>query len=87
MLFHDIQLRIYKTQKGNSMKLFPATDCPFYLITKASLSITSVLKRVLARNGLSEVKPAYLGVLMCLWTRGGMDEMLDVFYHYLKKNR
>jgi len=59
------------------MKFLPITECPFYLITKASLSITSVLKRTLTQNGLPEVKPAYLGVLMSLWSKEGMDEMLS----------
>ena len=58
--------------------LSPA-DCPFYLITRASLSVIAVLKKVLARKGLPEIKPAYLGVLMCLWRGEGMDEMLSKF--------
>ena len=31
------------------------------------------------RNDLSEIKPAYLGALMCLWTDEGIDEMLGKF--------
>ena len=51
-------------------------DCPYYLITKASLAATAALKRELDGRGLTDVKPAYLGVLMCLWQGAGMDEVL-----------
>ncbi len=52
------------------------SDCPYYLITRASLSVTSRLKQELANSGIEDVKPAYLGVLMCLWTSDSMDETL-----------
>ncbi len=52
------------------------SDCPYYLITRASLSVTGLLKQELANSGIEDVKPAYLGVLMCLWTSDGMDETL-----------
>ena len=61
------------------MKYLAPTECPFYLITKSSLAVTAIMKKILARNGLSEIKPAYLGVLMCLWTDEGIDEMLGKF--------
>ncbi len=51
-------------------------DCPYYLITRASLSATAALKREFAASGIAEVKPAYLGALMCLWMVEGMDETL-----------
>ena len=51
-------------------------DCPYYLITRASLSATAALKREFGASGIAEVKPAYLGVLMCLWMGEGMDETL-----------
>ncbi len=43
------------------------TDCPYYLISRATLAVTSVLKKGLAQAGVREVKPAYLGVLISLW--------------------
>lgn len=51
-------------------------DYPFFLITRAALSMTSMLKKSLAKNELPEIKPSYLGVLMCLWANDSMDEML-----------
>ena len=47
-------------------------DCPYYLISRASLAITSLLKRELAGAGLGRVRPAYLGVLMSLWHEDGL---------------
>lgn len=61
------------------MNTLSPTDCPFYLITRASLAVTATMKRVLAQNGLSDIKPAYIGALMCLWTGDGIDEMLSKF--------
>jgi len=51
-------------------------DCTFFLITRASLAVTSVFKKALANNQLPDVKPSYLGVLMCLWKDEAMDEVL-----------
>jgi DNA-binding MarR family transcriptional regulator len=51
-------------------------DCPYYLITRTSLSLTASLKREFSNSGIEEVRPAYLGVLMCLWMTEGMDETL-----------
>ena len=42
-------------------------ECPFYLISRVTLQVTSALKKGLAEMGLDHVKPAYLGVLLCLW--------------------
>ena len=46
-------------------------DCPFYLVTRASLAITAHLKRALAAAGAGAVRPSYLGVLMSLWQEDG----------------
>jgi len=46
-------------------------DCPYYLLTRASLSATSALRRELEAVGFARVRPAYLGVLMCLWRGDG----------------
>jgi len=51
-------------------------DYPFFLITRAALSMTSMIKKSLAKNNLPDIKPSYLGVLMCLWANDSMDEML-----------
>jgi DNA-binding MarR family transcriptional regulator len=48
------------------------TDCFYYLISRATLVATSVLKRELAAAGVPRVKPAYLGVLMSLWNEDGL---------------
>ncbi len=44
------------------------TDCFYYLVSRTSLAATSLLKREFCLEGVEEVKPAYLGVLMVLWT-------------------
>lgn len=46
-------------------------DCPYYLISRASLQITATLKRGLVHAGVVQVKPAYLGVLISLWRTDG----------------
>lgn len=51
-------------------------NCPYYLITRASLSISAELRRAFAKAGLGHIKPAYLGVLMCLWREDSLDETL-----------
>jgi DNA-binding MarR family transcriptional regulator len=42
-------------------------DCPYYLISRASLCATSVLRKGLTGMGVGNIKPAYLGVLLSLW--------------------
>lgn len=42
-------------------------DCPYYLISRTALAITSCLKKGFAAEGITAIKPAYLGVLLCLW--------------------
>lgn len=51
-------------------------NCPYHLISRAALAATAMLKKELDSRGITEVKPAYLGVLMCLWQGAGMDEVL-----------
>ena len=48
------------------------TDCPYYLMSRVTLGVTSALKKGLASAGVGEVKPAYLGVLLCLWQEDGL---------------
>ena len=47
-------------------------DCPYYLITRAALAMTSMLKRGFAVANIGGVKPAYLGVLWCLLREEGV---------------
>ncbi len=46
-------------------------DCPYYLLTRASLATTGMMRRELAAVGWERVRPAYLGVLLCLWLEDG----------------
>jgi DNA-binding MarR family transcriptional regulator len=47
-------------------------DCPYYLISRATLAVTSHLKKGFANVGVSTIKPAYLGVLLSLWNEDGL---------------
>lgn len=47
-------------------------ECPYYLISRVSLAVTSVLKKEFIKSGLEQVKPAYLCVLMSLWQEDGL---------------
>lgn len=49
------------------------TDCPYYLVSRASLAVTACLKREFAAASVEGVRPAYLGVLMCLWIEDGLN--------------
>ena len=47
-------------------------DCPYYLVSRATLAVTSALKERFTRGGIVNVRPAYLGVLMSLWQQDGI---------------
>jgi len=47
-------------------------DCPYYLISRATLAVTSHLKKGFANKGIGTIKPAYLGVLLSLWNEDGL---------------
>jgi DNA-binding MarR family transcriptional regulator len=47
-------------------------DCPYYLISRVTLFVTSALKKGFASAGVDAVKPAYLGVLLTLWREDGL---------------
>ena len=51
----------------NSLK-----ECPYYLISRVSLSVAAALKKEFASSGVEQVKPAYLCVLMSLWQEDGL---------------
>lgn len=46
--------------------------CPYYLVSRISLVVTSVLKKRLKAAGVAHVKPAYLWALMNLWEEDGL---------------
>ncbi len=52
--------------------LTEVTNCPYYLVSRATLVITNVLRRKLLEAGIDKVKPAYLGVLMSLWSEDSL---------------
>ena len=58
------------------MNCLSPEEYPFFLITRAALSVNAMLKKILAKHELPEIKPSYLGVLMCLWANESMDEAL-----------
>lgn len=60
------------TQDKEKMQLIVPTDCFYYLISRATLTATSLIKRELAAAGVDQVSPAYLGVLMALWNADGL---------------
>jgi DNA-binding MarR family transcriptional regulator len=47
-------------------------DCPYYLISRATLAVTSHLKKEFSHKGIGTIKPAYLGVLLALWNEDGL---------------
>lgn len=47
-------------------------DCPYYLISRATLAVTSALKKGFLLEGVEGLKPAYLGVLLSLWSEDGL---------------
>jgi DNA-binding MarR family transcriptional regulator len=54
------------------MTLDSAKECPYYLISRVSLAVTSALKKEFIESGVEQVKPAYLCVLMSLWQEDGL---------------
>ncbi|MCP4676864.1 MAG: MarR family transcriptional regulator [Deltaproteobacteria bacterium] len=43
------------------------TDCPYYLISRTALVVTSELRKDLAAAGAGQIRVSYLSVLMVLW--------------------
>ena len=48
------------------------TDCPYYLVSRATLLVTTALRQELREAGVDHVRPAYLGVLLTLWREDGL---------------
>jgi DNA-binding MarR family transcriptional regulator len=57
------------------MEAIRPTDCLYYLISRATLLATAVLKRELEAAELPQVRPAYLGVLLALWNQDGLGAL------------
>jgi DNA-binding MarR family transcriptional regulator len=49
---------------------------PYHLMSQASLAISSSFRKAFSEAGIKDVKPAYLGVLLCLWFDNSLDETL-----------
>jgi MarR family transcriptional regulator, organic hydroperoxide resistance regulator len=47
-------------------------ECPFYLVSRATLLMASAFKKAFLAAGIGSVRPAYLGVLWCLWNEDGV---------------
>jgi DNA-binding MarR family transcriptional regulator len=62
-------------REGEAVAITQPTDCAYYLITRAGLAMTALLKSELAAAGIDEVRPAYLGVLISLWQEDGLKVM------------
>lgn len=54
------------------MKLPSPPDCPYYLVSRATLAVTSHLKKEFAEKNIHTIKPAYLGVLLALWAEDSL---------------
>jgi DNA-binding MarR family transcriptional regulator len=53
------------------MQFTELMDCPYYLVSRVALQVTSALKKGFVAAGVPTVRPAYLGVLMSLWQTDG----------------
>lgn len=47
-------------------------DCSYYLISRATLAVTSTLKKGFAKEKVGNISPAYLGVLLALWNEDSL---------------
>jgi DNA-binding MarR family transcriptional regulator len=54
------------------MTLKSVKECPYYLISRVSLVVTSALKKGFVDAGVQKVRPAYLCVMMSLWEEDGL---------------
>ena len=57
------------------MELIRPSDCFYYLISRATLLATAVLKKQFEAAELPQVRPAYLGVLLTLWNQDGLGAL------------
>jgi len=61
----------------SSLKDRNLDDCPYYLITRASLLMRATFKRSFGAAGIGSVQPAFLVVLFCLWKQEG-QKMIEL---------
>ena len=54
------------------MQFTELTDCPYFLVSRVALQVTSALKKDFIAADVKTVRPAYLGVLMSLWQTDGL---------------
>jgi DNA-binding MarR family transcriptional regulator len=54
------------------MTLNSVRECPYYLISRVSLAVTSALKKEFIKSGVEQFKPTYLCVMMSLWEKDGL---------------
>ena len=47
-------------------------DCPYYLVSRTALFMSTRFKRILVEAGFKQVKPAYLWALLSLWRSDGL---------------
>ncbi len=47
-------------------------DCPYYLVSRTALLMSTRFKRMLVEAGFKQVKPAYLWALLSLWRSDGL---------------
>jgi DNA-binding MarR family transcriptional regulator len=59
-------------QRSEELEVIDPVNCPYYLISRATLVVTSALKKGLAEAGVGDVRPAYLGALFALWKEDGL---------------
>lgn len=57
---------------SSNMRYEDPTECPYYLVSRVSLLMTSAFKKAFMAAGVGRIKPAYLGVLWCLWKEEGV---------------
>lgn len=65
-------IRMHSESYSMDLANFNIPDCPYYLISRVNLVVSSALKRGFAEAGAPHVRPAYLGVLIALWTEDGL---------------
>jgi DNA-binding MarR family transcriptional regulator len=48
-------------------------DCPYYLISRATLAVTAILKKELTAAGVAQLRVSYLGVMLALWRQDDLQ--------------
>ena len=61
-----------RTIRAYASRVNQPIDCFYYLITRASLVATAVLKKELATTAAAKIRPSFMGVLLALWGEDGL---------------